>query len=59
MRTVFQFGERELKSIIAHHYDVSEDKVTIRVGKNLIGYGLNERFAHKIIVEVETYSDEN
>ena len=57
MRQLIQFGEKEIKSIIANHYNVSEDKVNIHVNLDTEGYGLNEHFVPVIEVEVETYND--
>ena len=57
MRQLIQFGEKEIKSIIANHYNVNEDKVNIHVNLDTEGYGLNEHFVPVIEVEVETYND--
>ena len=57
MRHLIQFGEKEIKSIIANHYNVSKDKVNINVDLDVEGYGLNEHYIPIIKVEVETYSD--
>ena len=57
MRHLIQFGEKEIKSIIANHYNVSKDKVNIHVNLNTEGYGLDEHFVPVIEVEVETYND--
>ena len=46
MRTLFVFGEDELKRILARQYEVKEEKVTI----------INKR--GKITIEIEMYNDE-
>ncbi len=58
IRQLIQFGEAEIKSIIANHYNVGKDKVNIHVDLDIEGYGLNEHYVPVIKVEVETYNDE-
>ena len=53
MVQVWQLDEDDIKSVVAHHFDTSEDKVSFIHYTTTEGYGLNERDVKKIRIVVE------
>ena len=56
MKTIHRLNEKDIKSILSHHYGVDDNKVKIWCESEYWGYPEEETKVVK--AEVETYNDE-
>lgn len=57
MMTMTHLDIYDIRSIIAHSFDVSEEKVMIDCYMETIGYGINEHKEPIVRAVVTTYND--
>lgn len=57
MMTMTHLDIDDIRSIIAHSFDVSEEKVMIDCYMESVGYGTNEHKEPMVRAVVTTYSD--
>lgn len=57
MMTMTHLDIDDIRSIIAHSFDVSEEKVMIDCYMETVGYGMNERKEPMVRAVVTTYND--
>lgn len=57
MMTMTHLDIDDIRSIIAHSFDVSEEKVMIDCYMETVGYGMNEHKEPTVRAVVTTYND--
>ena len=53
MVQIWQLDEEDIKSVVAHYFDTSEDKVSFIHYTTTEGHGLSERDVKKVRIVVE------